>query len=177
MLRATALVAVLAVLVSACGDDPVAVDDYANDLCTALTGWTEELRERQTELQEGADTGGSPEADRDALQRFVDGAVAASDSLVDDVEAAGVPDIEDGEEVADAFQDAVEETRSELEDAQADVADIPTDSSDSYRAAVDDFVSESRSTLEGIDEQLQDVYAPELDMALDEASACQGSPT
>ena len=161
---------------SACGDDPVAVDDYANDLCTALTGWTEELRDRQTELQEGAAPGQSPEADRDALQRFVDGAVAASDGLVEDVEAAGEPDIEDGEEVADAFRAAVEQTRSELEDAQADVTDIPTDSAQAYRAAVEEFVAQIRGTLEGIDEQLQDVDAPELDMALDEATACQGQP-
>ena len=174
MTRAIALVAVLAALMSACGDDPVAVDDYANGLCTALTGWTEELRDRQADLQAGAEPGRSPEADRDALQRFVDGAVAASDGLVEDVEGAGVPDIEDGEEVADAFQSAVEETRSELEEAQAEVAEIPTQSAESYEAAVEDFVTEIRSTLEGIDDHFQDVDAPELDMALDEAAACQG---
>ena len=174
MIRAVALVAVFAVLMSACGDDPVPVDNYANDLCTALTGWTEELRDRQADLQAGAEPGRSPEADRDALQRFVDGAVAASDGLVEDVEEAGVPDIDNGEEVADAFRDAVEETRSELEEAQDDVAEIPTDSAESYAAAVEDFVTEIRSTLEGINDHFQDVDAPELDRALDEAAACQG---
>ena len=164
----------MAVFLFACGDDPVSVDDYANDLCTALTGWTAELHDRQVELQEGAEPNRSPEADRDALQRFVDGAVAASDGLVDDVEAAGVPDIDDGEEVADTFREAVEETRSELEAAQEDVAQIPTDSPQAYEAAVDAFVADIRSALDGIDDHFEDVDAPELDMALDEADACLG---
>ena len=159
---------------SACGEDSVAVDDYANDLCTALTGWTQGLRDRQTELQEGVEPGRSPEEDRDALQQFVEGAVEASDALVDDVEAAGEPDIEDGGDVAEAFRTAVADTRDELEEARDDVAQIPTDSPGAYRTAVEEFTSEVRNTLEGIDERFQDVDAPELDMALDEASACQG---
>ena len=116
----------------------------------------------------------SPEEDRDGLQRFVDGAVDASDTLVEDVEAAGEPDIDDGGEVAEAFRTAAEDTRSELEEAQDEVAQIPTDPPDAYRAAVDEFSTGIRGTIEGIAEHFQDVDAPELDMALDEASACQG---
>jgi len=40
--------------------------------------------------------------------------------------------------------------------------------------AVDDFTTNLRSTLEGIDEHFEGVDAPDLDMALDDASACQG---
>jgi predicted nucleic acid-binding Zn-ribbon protein len=174
VLRALALIALLATLASACGaDDSVAVEDYANDLCTALTHWTAAIRDRQEELQQDPGTG-SPEDERGALQRFVDGAADASDQLVDDVDAAGVPDIENGEEVADAFHDAVEDTLSQIEEARDSVADIPTDSESAYRSAVDQFVTDLRATLEGIDEHFQDIDAPELDKALDEASACQG---
>ena len=169
------LAACLVLAVSACGDDDsVAVEDYANDLCTALTRWTDTLRDRQAELQQEAASGAAPQVSRDALQRFVDGAVDASEQLVSDVDAAGVPDIDDGEEVADAFREAVEETLSQIEQAQADVGDIPTDTPSEYRTAVDEFLTELQSTLEGIDEHVQDIDAPELDLALDEASACQG---
>lgn len=172
MPRALALIAVLAVLPSACGgDDQVEVAEYADDLCTALTSWTDTLRDRQAELQD--DAGGTPEEDRDALQRFVDGAVEASDQLAQDVDAAGVPDIDNGEEVADAFRDAVDETLREIEAAQDDIADIPTDTQSAYRTAVDELVTDLRSTLEGIDEHFEDIDAPELDAALGEASACQ----
>lgn len=167
------LAAATAVFLSGCGEDPVPVDDYANDLCTALVGWSDELRDRQTELQEGSARNRSPEDDREALERFVEGAVAASDRFVEEVEAAGEPDIENGEEAADAFQAGAEETRDELEQAREEVEDLPTDSPAAYRAAVEEFVEELRTTLEA-DEQFRDVDAPELDRALDEASACQG---
>jgi hypothetical protein len=172
---APALIAAVAVAASGCGggDDPVAVGDYANDLCTALRGWSSELRDHQAKLQAGATAGASPESDRDALREFVDGAAAATDDLVQEVEDAGEPDIDGGGDVADAVRSAVTDTRERLEQAKDDVADIPTDNPEDYRAAADDFVAGLRSTLEGIDEHSQDVDAPELDTALDKASACQ----
>ena len=54
------------------------------------------------------------------------------------------------------------------------MGDIPADNPEDYRMAVDDFVTNLRTTLEGIDEHFEDVDAPDLDMALDDASACQG---
>jgi hypothetical protein len=176
-LRAGAtLAAVLAAgaFASSCGDDPVSVGDYANDLCTALKGWSSDLRDRQAELQDGATPGASPESARDSLEQFVDGAAAATDDLVHEVEDAGEPDIDGGGDVADAFQSAVTDTREELEQARDDISDIPTDDPEDYRSAVDGVVTALRSTLEGIDEHFQDVDAPELDTALDEASACRG---
>ena len=38
---------VLALAISACGDDSVEVGDYANNLCTALKGWAQDIRDSQ----------------------------------------------------------------------------------------------------------------------------------
>jgi hypothetical protein len=168
------LVTALALVTSGCGDDSVEVGDYANDLCTALKGWAQDIRDSQVELQQQAQPGASLESDRDSLQQFVDDAVAATDDLGQEVEDAGEPDIDGGGEVRDAFQEAVEDTHSRLEEARDAVGEIPADDPDDYRAAVDDFVTNLRSTLEGIDEHFADVDAPDLEMALDDASACQG---
>jgi chromosome segregation ATPase len=176
MPRAIALTAVLAagLLGSACGDDSVEVDDYANDLCTALKGWTQDLRDSQAELQAQATPDASLESDRDALEQFVADAVAATDDLTQELEDAGEPDIDGGGDVSDAFQEALDDTRGQLEEAQDKVAQIPADNPQDYRAAVDEFLTNLRSTLEGIDEHFADVDAPDLDRALDDASACQG---
>ena len=173
MRRRLALIGLVAVLASGCGDDSVPVEDYADDVCGALTGWGDALRERQAELQDDAGSGQTPEEDRAALQRFVDGAVEASDGLVDDVESAGTPDIDGGEDAADAIRDAVEQARAELEEAQDAVGEIPTDSRGAYRSAVEALVMEVRGAFQRIEGQFADVDAPGLDAALDEASACQ----
>jgi len=176
MPRAITLAAVLAtvVFVSSCGEDSVAVGDYANDLCTARKGWASDLRDRQAALQQAATPGASPESDRDQLEQFVDGAVEVTDDLVQELEDAGKPDIDGGGDIADAFRSAATDTREKLEQAKNEIPDIPTDNPQDYRAAVDDFETDLRSTLEGLDEPFQDMDAPELDMALDKASACQG---
>jgi hypothetical protein len=173
LVGATALTA-LALGISACGgDDSVDVGDYANDLCTALKGWSQDLRDSQTELQQQAGSGASLESSRDALQQFADDAAAATEDLRDDIENAGEPDIDGGDDVAGAFEEAVADVRSQLEEARDAVGEIPADNPDDYRAAVDSFLTDLRSTLEGIDEHFQDVDAPEFETALDEASACQ----
>jgi hypothetical protein len=170
---ATALTA-LALAASSCGGDSVEVGDYANDLCTALKGWTKDLRDSQAELQAKATPDASLETDRDALEQFVADAVAATDDLKQEVEDAGEPDIDGGGDVSDAFKEAVDDTGSQLAEAQDKVGQIPADNPQDYRAAVDEFLTNLRSTLEGIDEHFADVDAPDLDKALDDASACQG---
>ena len=70
---------------SGCGDDSVEVGDYANDVCTALRGWAQDVRDSQTELQEKSTQGASLETDRDSLQQFVDDAAAATDELKQEV--------------------------------------------------------------------------------------------
>jgi hypothetical protein len=173
------LIAVLALFISACGDDDdgggdsVEVGQYAADICTAFTDWTEAIQERQTELEQGLEPGASPQEGKDALQGFLDDAVTASDQLVEDVDAAGTPDTENGEEAATALQDAAQGARDQLAQAQEDVADLPTDSPEAFSAAADEFGNDVRTALEGVGDGLEDIDTPELDEAIDEEEACQ----
>jgi hypothetical protein len=169
----------LALFISACGDDDdggdsASVGDYASDICTAFTDWTQAIQDRQTELQEGLQPGASPQEGKDALGGFLDDAVAASDQLVEDVDAAGTPDTENGEEAANALQEAAEGARDQLAEAQENVADLPTDSPQEFGEAADQFGNDVRSALEGVGDGLQDIDTPELDEAIDQEEACQG---
>ncbi len=183
MLRSTTipLIAVMALFISACGDDDddgggdsVAVGEYASDICTAFFGWRDAIQDGQTELQSSLAPDAAPQEGKDALQGFLDNAVAASDQLIEDVEGAGTPDTENGEEAADVLQTAAERARDQLEDAQADVADLPTDSPEAFTEAAEQFGSDVEAALGAAGEGLEDVDAPELDQAFDEEEACQG---
>jgi predicted RNase H-like HicB family nuclease len=173
------LIAVSALLVTACGgdddgDDKVAVGDYASDICTAFTDWSGSIRDRQGELEQGLDPDATPQEGKDALETFLDDAVDASDTLVEDVEAAGTPDTENGEDVAEALQSAAEDARGKLEQAREDLDDLPTDSPEAFSTAADDFGDEVRTALEGVGDGIEEIDTPELDKAIDEESACQG---
>ena len=181
MLRSKTILvlALLALFISACGDDDdggdgsAEVGDYASDICTAFTDWTKAIQDRQTELQEGLQPGASPQEGKDALEGFLDDAVTASDQLVEDVEAAGTPDTDNGDEAADALQQAATEARDKLAEAQENVADLPTDSPQAFSDAASQFGDDVRSALEGVGDGLQDIDTPELDEAIDDEAACQ----
>ena len=172
------LIAAAALLVTACGgddgDEKVAVGDYASDICTAFTDWTESIRDRQSELEQGLDPRATPQEGKDALEGYHDQAVDASDTLVEDVEAAGTPDTENGEEVAEALQGAAEDARSKLEEARTDLDDLPTDSPEEFSTAADEFGDDVRTALEGVGDGIEEIDTPELDKAIDEESAGQG---
>jgi hypothetical protein len=181
LLRSTTLpfIAAAALLVSACGDDDdggsdkVAVGDYASDICAALTDWTTAIQQRQQDLQKGLDPGSSPEDGKNALAGFLDDAVEASDGLVQDVEDAGVPDAENGQEAADALKEAAENAKSRLEESRDKVDDLPTDSPQAFASAARNFGTDVQTALQGIGEGVQDVDSDELDKAFDKESACQ----
>ena len=174
------LVAVIALFIPACGDDDddggdsVAVGDYASDICTAFFGWRDAIQDGQTDLASTLGPDAEPQEGKDALQGFLDNAVEASDQLIEDVEAAGTPDTENGEEAADVLQTAAERARDRLVDAQAAVGDLPTESPEAFSEAADEFGNDVREALGGAGEGLEDVDSPELDEAFDEEEACQG---
>lgn len=174
---AISLIAAAALFVSACGgdsDEKVEVGDFASDICTAFTDWTDAIQSRQTELQGALDPNASPQEGKDALQGFLDDAVEASDQLVDDVDGAGTPDTENGEDAAEALQGAAEGARDKLAEARDEAEQLPTESAEAFSKSARDFGNDVRSALEGVGEGLEEIDTPELDKAIDEESACQG---
>jgi len=177
-----ALAAAAALLVTACGDDDggggggdsVSANDYASDICTAFLGWRDAIQKHQQELQDGLSPGISPQEGKDALEGFLSDAVDASDELVTQVNDAGVPDAENGEQAATALQDAAQQARDELDKAHSNVADLPTDDREAFAKAADGLGNSVKTALDGVGEGLQDIKSDELDKAFNEAKECQG---
>jgi len=176
-----ALAASSALAMTACGDDDgggggdsVSASDYASDICTAFLGWRDDIQKRQSDLQEGLSPGISPEEGKDALAGFLGDAVTASDDLVDEVEAAGTPDAENGEDAAAALQKAAQDARDELDEAQQNVDDLPTDDRQAFGAAATQLGNGVRNALQGVGAGLQDINSEELDKAFNEEEACKG---
>jgi hypothetical protein len=179
--RTITALASAALLLGACGDDDddggggsVSASDYATDICTAFLGWRDDIQARQQDLQQGLSPGISPQEGKDALAGFLGDAVDASDDLVKEVEAAGVPDAENGQEAADALQGAAQSARDELAKAEEAVGDLPTDDRQAFSTAADELGNNVRTALGEVGSGLEDIESEELDKAFDEEEACQG---
>jgi DNA-binding FrmR family transcriptional regulator len=115
-----ALVLAVAVgLASGCGGsddggaDTSATTEWAGDLCSAITTWTQSLTDSVDSLGAGSVT-------RDSLQGVVDDASGATQSFMDELEALGRPDTaagEQAEETVAQLRDELSEQVQAIEDA------------------------------------------------------------
>ena len=108
-------IGVLAVALAAgCGgDDEASATDWADDVCSAISTWSDEVSTTAQSLG-GGDL--SEETLRDAADEFG----SATDDFVDELRGLGPPNVEGGEEAQesiDRFADEVDESVSELESA------------------------------------------------------------
>jgi hypothetical protein len=170
-----------ALVLTACGDDDdgggggdtVSAGDYASDICTAFTDWRDTIQEQRDDLTGSLQPGISPEDGKSKLESFLGDVVGATDELVTNVEAAGVPDAENGQEVADALQSIADDAQSELQDAEQKVSELPTDSREAFGTAASGFATEIQTALQNVGQGLGDIESKEVEKAFEEEEACQ----
>lgn len=104
----------------------------------------------------GGDVG--PAAGRRILVALFGDAADATDDLVQDLEDAGVPDIEDGAELTQLFLENFSNVRDAFVRARDDAADLPVDDAE-------DFADAAQSILDDID-----VASTDVETAFNEAS-------
>jgi methyl-accepting chemotaxis protein len=99
-----------------CGGDDgggSAATDWANDLCSAITDWTESVQTTSDSLKGG-------NLSEDSLRDAADEFKSATQEFVDDVRGLGAPDTDAGEEAKeeiDQLADSIEEDVAEIEEA------------------------------------------------------------
>ncbi len=110
----------------------VPADEWAASVCTAVGDW-------QTELQSSAPDAGNLtdiESAKQTLGDFLDGASTATDEMVSEVEAAGVPDVENGEEIAQKFQANLAAVGDSFDQAKTDLDALSTDDPTGFAAGL-----------------------------------------
>jgi hypothetical protein len=164
----------LALAAAGCGGDSSesspSAEEWANGVCGAITTWTDSITSAAQSLQESG-------VSESALESAVDDVKSASETLVDDIDALGVPDTEDGTKAKEAIdqmgtdvQDGAETIQSAFDDASG-VAGILTAVGVVGQAltTMQTQISSSLKTLEQLDP------GGELQDAFDNADSCKAS--
>jgi hypothetical protein len=159
---------------SAGGQSPEA---WSTEMCTAVGDWVDELQTRSEAL--GESTTGATGIDdvRTAFVEFLDDAEARTGEMLDEVEAAGHPDVENGEEIADSLLSELQPMQETLQEARDKAEELPDDPTAFAQGAQEigesmQQVSETAST--GIDEIDEKYSSSELEQAMNDEPACQG---
>jgi hypothetical protein len=82
------------------GSEPVAVDLYTGSVCSALRTWRQHLESASAILVQRTNAAKTLQDVKTQFVSFFDGAAGETDTMLDEVAAAGIPDVNDGEGVA-----------------------------------------------------------------------------
>jgi hypothetical protein len=177
-----ALLAALAVAAAGCGGDETSEPEgtppkqWAGSVCGALETWQESLQNQARGLSREVLQAKSPNAAKRRIGTFLDEVIAETDTMMEAVEGAGQPAVEQGRQVADDFRMGLEQMRAAFEDARAKIAKVPTDDPQAFQRQLteigSDLQTQGRSigdTLGKIDERYD---SQQLGKAFDETEAC-----
>jgi hypothetical protein len=180
--RPTTVVLGLAmVLLPACSDDgggdggaasAVTPGTYVKSLCTSVQSYVDDITTLSTDFAAGIDPAASADDQKQAVLDFLDDALALTDALIDQVDAAGVPDVEGGPAMVEAIAASFQEARDVLEAARARVEAASTDDPQAFAAELNEVGTTIQSSLGGIGGSLDLVDSPELAAAAEDEPTC-----
>lgn len=160
-------------LLTGCNGEPDRPDalTWAGSVCEALHPWMDEIDNLTGAAGVAMTPDSSPAEAKNELLGLLSGAAEASQTAHDDVVAAGTPDVDDGEAIADRFADSLAGTRDAYRAAHDAMAALD--------AADDDFYDDVAQVMaELVDAyaavpQVAELDSDELRDAFETAPACR----
>jgi len=132
-MRLVVAVAALALVVGGCGGSgrPDA-EAWAGTVCEALAPWMNQIDDLTGAANQAMTPDSSPTDAKAELLGLLSGAAEASQTALDSVIAAGVPDVADGQEVADRFAGSLAGTRDAYQAAHDDLTALDPEDPEFY---------------------------------------------
>jgi hypothetical protein len=159
----------------ACGDGDGggdAAQAYASSVCTAFSTWVQDITQRNQTLTQSLNPQSTPEQGKEQLQIFLDSVIQDTDKLISSVDAAGVPDVEGGQQAASQIKQAATTARTSFENARNEVAQLPTDPA-GFQAGAQQIGGEIGSSLSGLGQELRSrAQSEEIRQAFEESPRC-----
>jgi hypothetical protein len=167
--------AVLASLlvIAGCGSSSsgVSANSYVKSVCGAIKPFVTDIQARSNSLN--LTSLSSPAQGKQALEGFMTAAVADSQKAVDQLKAAGVPNVNNGKNISSALVDAFTKVKSALSAAQSQAAALPTGSVAAFRTAGQSLATTIRTSFASIGAGLGGLKSAELSKAAKSTPACQ----
>ena len=169
------------VLLPACSDDgggggdgeqAVTPEAYVRGLCTSVQAYVDDVTTLSTDFAAGIDPAASVDDQKQAVLDFLDDALALTSALIDEVDTAGVPDVEGGQAMVSAIVASFQEAREVLEAGRARVEAASTEDPQAFAAELNDVGATIQTSLGEIGGSLDLVDSPELSAAAEDEPSC-----
>ena len=110
-------------------------DQWVASVCGALSTWQNDLTTGVPDLTAITDL----DAAKETLGGYLDDVTASTDTLVQEIQAAGVPDVEGGDDIASEFRTNLESVRDSFSNAKTELESLSTDDPNAFAAGLEDI--------------------------------------
>jgi hypothetical protein len=171
MRRLAVLATLAAVLLGGCaGGPPPRV--WAASVCSALSPWRAQLDSLTTKAQEQANAAPNSAQAKENLVRLFDGAEKSTEAAREKVEAAGVPDVDNGSKIARSFVATLAAVRDAYAHAKDGVTGLGVDDPKTFSDGVAAVLTTLNTEYAKSAADLTNLDSVELKKAFDEVPEC-----
>jgi hypothetical protein len=168
------LSATLAVISAGCGGGTSAEEEWTGDMCTAVSGWQDQVRQSSDDAREELQSPGA--GTRPAIEAEIREIIDATDKLGNDLRELEPPDTEAGDQAKqelDTFAVQLEATATNIKTAFDDLPEDATitqlaDALEPLVPAIQSLVGSASSTFAAVKESGSD-----LKEGFDDADSCE----
>lgn len=160
------------------GGGEVPVEEYATGVCTAMSTWQTDVQGLATDLQ--ADPPTDPATGKQVLIDFVGEMSAVTTTMVEEVEAAGPPAVDSGEDIHGTLVDGLTALSDLFDQLEVDMAAVPDNDPAAFSEALTQVTTQFQASAQKIGEafgtidQTYPEQSAEIQTAFQAEPACAG---
>jgi len=166
------IVCSLVVTLGACSSGP-APRAWAASVCQVLAPWRTEIGTLASRTQQQMTAATTPAQAKENLMRLFGGAESASEKAREGVQKAGVPDVDQGEKVAESFTASLGAMRDAYGRAKTGIEALQTSPSKDFYAKVGTVVETLNTEYKASELDTSNLSSVELKEAFDEVPECR----
>src|SRR4051794_38809052 len=146
---------------------------WAVSVCTALEPWRTEIGSLTSRTQQQMSAETTPGQAKENLMRLFGGAAEASERARAGVAKAGVPDVTNGEQIADGFVTSLAAMRDAYRRAHDGVQALDTAPAETFYQKVGEVVDQLNKAYAQSSLDTSNLNSPELKDAFDDVAECR----
>ena len=150
----------------------VSTDTYVSGLCTTMGTYVSDVQSITNEFTASLDPTAALEDQKTVVVTYLEDVITATETMISEVEAVGVPDVDNGEAVVGAVRDSFQQAQAVLEDAKSTVEGLSIDDPVAFGNALIDLGTSLETSLAGVGDSLGALDSQELSEAAAAAPAC-----
>jgi hypothetical protein len=147
--------------------------EWAGQVCDALTPWRTRIGELNAQAQASLSAASTPAQAKASLLDLLAGGQAASETARTAVVSAGTPDVSGGEQIAGRFAASLQQAREAYAHARTDLQALSTDDAAAFYDAVAAIMSTLNDEYTGSALDTKGLESVELRDAFDKVDRCQ----